>query len=115
MTDSFRSPRIALTGGPCAGKSTSLAGLTEWLSGLGFAVVVSGEAATDFILGGVIPNYRGLSQLVFQRLLLRYVIAKENCFAAALEQQVNEMKVLICDRGAMDADRGCRLSPIMSR
>lgn len=45
--------RIVLTGGPCAGKTTSLAHITERFRDLGFNVYVVPETATTLILGGV--------------------------------------------------------------
>ncbi len=38
--------RIVLTGGPCGGKTTAISRLMEWLTGLGYYVVIVPEAAT---------------------------------------------------------------------
>ena len=46
--------RILLTGGPCAGKTTSLAKLQAELDGKGFRVYCVPEAATLMMKGGAI-------------------------------------------------------------
>jgi len=46
--------RILLTGGPCAGKTTSLAKLQEQLDSKGFRVYCVPEAATLMMKGGAI-------------------------------------------------------------
>lgn len=44
---------IVITGGPCAGKTTAMAHLCQWLRSLGFRVLVVPEMATTIISGGV--------------------------------------------------------------
>ena len=44
--------RILLTGGPCAGKTTALASISQDLTQLGYKVLVVPEAATIFMKGG---------------------------------------------------------------
>jgi thymidylate kinase len=44
---------IALTGGPCAGKSTGLAYLRQKLEELGCAVIITQEAPTDLMVRGL--------------------------------------------------------------
>ena len=44
---------IVVTGGPCGGKSSCMAFLSEQLSELGFRVFIVPEIATMFITGGV--------------------------------------------------------------
>ena len=46
---------IVLTGGPCSGKSSSLAYLTEKLSDHGFMVFVIPETATIITNSGIEP------------------------------------------------------------
>jgi adenylylsulfate kinase-like enzyme len=46
--------RILLTGGPCAGKTTSLAKMQNTLDGKGFRVYCVPEAATLMMKGGAI-------------------------------------------------------------
>ena len=51
-TAKFPIYRICLTGGPCAGKTTALATLTEILTKRGFTVLQVPEAATMMMKGG---------------------------------------------------------------
>ena len=44
--------RILLTGGPCAGKTTAMAAITQDLTQLGYKVLVVPEAATLIMKGG---------------------------------------------------------------
>ena len=44
--------RILLTGGPCAGKTTALAAISQDLTQLGYKVLVVPEAATMIMKGG---------------------------------------------------------------
>jgi signal recognition particle GTPase len=44
--------RILLTGGPCAGKTTALAAISQDLTQLGYKVLVVPEAATLIMKGG---------------------------------------------------------------
>lgn len=61
--------KIALTGGPCAGKSTALQCLSDRLEGRGFQVVVAPEAATQVINEGVMPGTLSFQRKIFQRQL----------------------------------------------
>jgi hypothetical protein len=44
--------RILLTGGPCAGKTTAMAAISQDLGQLGYKVLVVPEAATLIMKGG---------------------------------------------------------------
>jgi len=44
--------RVLLTGGPCAGKTTALAAISQDLTQLGYKVLVVPEAATLIMQGG---------------------------------------------------------------
>ena len=44
--------RILLTGGPCAGKTTAMAAISQDLNQLGYKVLVVPEAATLIMKGG---------------------------------------------------------------
>ena len=50
--DKINLTRILLTGGPCAGKSTALAAISQDLTQLGYKVLVVPEAATIIMKGG---------------------------------------------------------------
>ena len=65
--------KIVLTGGPCAGKSTSLDLIREYLNGLGYLVLIVNESATELINGGIKPfGDNSISMLEFQDIVLRY-------------------------------------------
>lgn len=44
--------RILLTGGPCAGKTTAMASISQDLTQLGYKVLIVPEAATLIMKGG---------------------------------------------------------------
>lgn len=93
---------IAITGGPCSGKTTGLAKLVAMLQDKGYKVLVSPESATKLIQGGVHPWE--LKGNVFQRqILLDTLMQEERFMEAAVEYRNQGHKVVIlCDRGAMD-------------
>ena len=66
--------RILLTGGPCAGKTTALAAISQDLTQLGYKVFVVPEAATMLMKGGAMIVSSGFTAnqgLQFQKALMR--------------------------------------------
>ena len=55
--------KVVLTGGPCGGKSSSLASLVDRLSGLGFYTYASPEVATILIGAGARPTFPGWNEV----------------------------------------------------
>ena len=47
--------KIVLTGGPCAGKTTTISRIEEHLTNKGYHVLVLNECATEIIKGGIRP------------------------------------------------------------
>lgn len=96
--------KIVLTGGPCGGKTTALARITDHFSSLGFHVLRVPEAATMFILGGALtPN---VDRVSFQTELLKAQQALEAGFVALAHQMTESSgspAIILCDRGTMDA------------
>lgn len=96
-----RVTRIAITGGPCAGKSSALAYLTKQLKQHGFDVYVAPELATILCLGGTSwtedETYR-IEYLTAQCLLQLQMESTFTRIAAA----TGRPSVLICDRGVFD-------------
>lgn len=94
--------KIAITGGPCSGKSTALSWLQSDFRKKGYMCLFVSETATDLILGGITPttiddNYN------FETAIMRHQIEKERIFEEAAKHVVGYDKVLIiCDRGVMD-------------
>lgn len=88
-------PKIVVTGGPCAGKTTLLAKLTTWCLEHGYEPLIVPEAATAYITGGIDPR-----SAAFQELVMRFVMTLEETFeiaAAGLQKPV-----IIYDRGLFD-------------
>lgn len=95
--------RIVLTGGPCAGKSTAMAHISDRLQALGFRVFRVPEAASLLITGigmfpPMLPEHE---QIPFEGVLLKTKIELENAFMA-LAKASNKPCVILCDRGTMD-------------
>jgi len=93
-------PVICITGGPCAGKTSILALISQELEDLGLNVIFSSEVATDLIKAGLNPSKIGIE--LFQTLLLEQMFAQESFFNLACQKVGLEKTVIICDRGAMD-------------
>ncbi|OPY77882.1 MAG: hypothetical protein A4E65_02535 [Syntrophorhabdus sp. PtaU1.Bin153] len=96
---------IVLTGGPCSGKSTSLAYLTEKLSDHGFMVAVIPETATMITNNGInrhIMDRMG-QILAYQEAIVDIQLAMEDTYRTAMERAFpNRKKILLLDRGVMD-------------
>ena len=91
--------KIALTGGPCAGKTTALREIWLFLRKKGYNVVIVPETATELINGGITPSEIG--QITFQKNLLELQIKKEEIFTKSCKQ-LNKDVVVVFDRGVLD-------------
>ena len=91
--------KIALTGGPCAGKTTALRAIWLFLKKKGYKVVIVPETATELINGGITPASVG--QINFQKNLLELQLKKEQIFTESAEQ-LGENVVILFDRGCLD-------------
>lgn len=96
---------IVLTGGPCSGKSTSLAYLVEKLSDHGFMVAVIPETATMITNNGInrhIMDRMG-QILAYQEAIVDVQLAMEETYRTAMEKAFpSRKKILLLDRGVMD-------------
>ena len=92
--------KIAVTGGPGAGKSSGLAKIEEYFSKLGWRVIVVGETAAEMILGGATP-WIGTHK-DFHELLIVLQIHKEKVYFE-FASRLNEDVLIVCDRGCADA------------
>jgi predicted ATPase len=99
-----RIPKIVLTGGPCAGKTSVLNFLAQKLGEMGYLVFAVPEAATILQIGAVKPQGVGLEGPEFQTAVLKLVLALEDQFMdlAKLVAGRDLPVVIICDRGALD-------------
>jgi predicted ATPase/CYTH domain-containing protein len=94
--------RIVLTGGPCGGKSTALAHITERMQGLGFDVFRVPEAATLLLGGGIrLADLNTGQRVAFQDRLIHVIIALEDSFATHA-RATGRPAIILCDRGVMD-------------
>lgn len=95
--------RIVLTGGPCGGKSTAVASISDRLLSLGFRVFRVPEAATLLITGTGLspPSLKEPERTVFEGTIIKTKIALEDIFYQ-IAKAGNTPSVIICDRGTMD-------------
>lgn len=98
----YKHKKIAITGGPCAGKTTAMEKIVQEFTERGFKVFVVNETATDLINGGIKPfGDNPLDIVEFQRCVLDQQLAKERLF----EKIANGYKqdtIILCDRGVLD-------------
>lgn len=96
--------KICITGGPCGGKTSALAYLTEKLSEKGFKVFCAPEVPTMTMLGGGMIVMANLTQdkiIRFQTLLMRTQMNIEEYFYDLAELN-GAPSVVLFDRGVMD-------------
>ncbi len=94
--------RIALTGGPCAGKTTALARIIERFSDLGYLVYALPETPTIF--SNVSINFLTPDKQYFyniEKAVLKYQIQMEDTFLE-LARTAPKPVIIIADRGTMD-------------
>ncbi len=96
---------IVLTGGPCSGKSSSLAYLTEKLSDHGYMVFVIPETATLITTNGI--DRRKMDRpgqvVMYEEAILDMQLSFEETYAKAISRIFPERKkVILLDRGVMD-------------
>lgn len=89
-------PRIVITGGPCAGKTTLMGLLAAAFVGRGREVVLVNECATELLSQGITPVSCG-SVLGFQRHVFDLQLEKEDRLAG-----MSKDAVILLDRGLMD-------------
>lgn len=94
--------KIAITGGPCSGKSTAMSWLQREFTQKGYFVLFVPESATELILGGITP-WTVDTNLNYESYILKLQMEKEKIFIDAAKHLDNYDKVLIiCDRGMLD-------------
>lgn len=89
-------PKIVITGGPCAGKSTVMKRLQDELGRLGYKVLIISESATQFLTHGA--EY---ADPKFQRYLIEYQLEKERICEDFARHQEGKV-VIFLDRGCLD-------------
>lgn len=95
--------KIAITGGPCAGKTSSMRCIKDCLEKKGYLVFILQEPATELLYSGATYDVCN-GAVEFQTNVLLLHIARERLYEniANKVQSSNSTVVLICDRGAVD-------------
>ena len=91
---------IAITGGPCAGKTSVMEVLRVRFERAGVRATFVPEAATDLINAGVSPRTCA-SMLDFQTRVIALQLKRES--AARRARDASETELVICDRGLCDS------------
>ena len=96
--------KIVLTGGPCAGKTTTISRIEEHLTKKGYHVLVLNECATEMIKGGIRPfGNNSVSVYEFENEILNLQLFKEKRYKEFLDNYSDDTKIIILyDRGAVD-------------
>lgn len=96
---------IVLTGGPCAGKTTTIACIKEYLEGLGYHVLLLNECATELINGGIRPfGDNQIPVFDFQNEILNLQLYKEKRYIDIVSKLPQDTKcIILSDRGILDS------------
>ena len=96
---------IDLTGGPCAGKTTTIAKVKEDLENLGYHVLLLNECATEVINGGIRPfGDNQVSVFDFQNEVLNLQLFKEKRYLDIIDKLPEDTNcIILSDRGIMDS------------
>ena len=97
----MRMIKIAVTGGPCGGKTTALTHIRALAEAEGYHVLTVGETATELIGGGVAP-WTCRTNAEYQAYQIDLQMKKEEIFLAAARGMKKEKLLIICDRGLLD-------------
>mmetsp|Transcript_63738 Transcript_63738/g.120650 ORF Transcript_63738/g.120650 Transcript_63738/m.120650 type:complete len:466 (-) Transcript_63738:137-1534(-) len=102
--------RIVITGGPCAGKTTSMAVLRKRLENMGWRVFLVPEAATMLFHNGArFLDFlkQGESGLVMFQVHLAQLQMRLEHTMHEMAAQSGERAVVLCDRGVIDGKAYC--------
>ena len=96
--------KIVLTGGPCAGKTTTITKLEEHLNERGYHVLTLNECATEMIKGGIRPFGDNKTNVYdFENEILNLQLYKEKRYKDFLSKYPDDTKIIILyDRGSVD-------------
>jgi len=105
LSNSKRFFKVVLTGGPCAGKTSALAIISDHFRNLGWHVFTCPEATTLMVSGGVSWAALNPTQWFnFQKNVMKTMIHLEDTYAEiALQREDDKPVLILCDRGVMDA------------
>ena len=96
---------IVLTGGPCAGKTTTISCVKDYLESIGYHVLLLNECATELINAGIRPFGEGAIPVFdFQNEILNLQLYKEKRYLDIIDKLPEDTKcVILADRGIMDS------------
>ena len=96
---------IVLTGGPCAGKTTTIREVKDYLETMGYHVLLLNECATELINGGIKPfGENAIPVFDFQNEILNLQLYKEKRYNDIIEKLPDDAKcVILSDRGILDS------------
>lgn len=95
--------KIILTGGPCAGKSTSISKIKRKFEEEGFIVLVVPETATELIEMGIKPfGENKVDMYEFQKYVFSHQLNKEALIDAYINQNKNKDIIVLYDRSLID-------------
>ena len=96
--------KICFTGGPCAGKTTSMSYISQRVSEMNMNVCTVPEAATYLMKAGAfinMVNWGEAEQVHFQMNLMKLQMSLERAFVD-LCRILPKSSLVLCDRGVMD-------------
>ena len=96
---------IVLTGGPCAGKTTTISCVKEYLESMGYHVLLLNECATELINGGIRPfGKNAISVFDFQNEILNLQLYKEKRYLDIIDKLPSDAEcIILSDRGMFDS------------
>lgn len=95
--------KVVLTGGPCSGKSTSIAKIKRYFEEMGFIVLIVPETATELIESGIKPfEENGIDLYEFQKYVFMKQLSKENIIDIYLKEHKNKDIIVLYDRSLID-------------
>lgn len=103
--DKKRIHRVVLTGGPCAGKTTSINRIRNFFENIGWKAFCVPETASVLLSSGIQFYDLGDHTMQFQENLLKCLLQTEDTVNEAVKYYHNENNqncIIIYDRGAMD-------------
>ena len=98
--------KIAITGGPCAGKTSAIERVREHFSDKGFRVFTVPEVPTMVVLSGgmiLMAKFNAQERMKFQSLLIRFQMYIED-YITKLADMSKSPSIVLCDRGTMDPE-----------
>lgn len=93
--------KIALTGGPCGGKTAALSYISQQLKPYGVEVICVNEQATLLMNAGITPQSVGSYE--FHRRLFENQLLEEEKAEKSIQLSKAKKALILCDRGLLDS------------